>query len=61
MPVYGLPELLADISPELRRRMQGKACFNFTRVDERALRGARVPDRDGHRALPRTSSRPERR
>ncbi len=34
MPVYGLPALLADISPELRRRMQGKACFNFTRVDE---------------------------
>ena len=34
MPVYGLPELLDGISPELRRRMQGKACFNFTRVDE---------------------------
>ena len=34
MPVYGLPELLADISPELRRRMQGKACFNFTRIDD---------------------------
>lgn len=34
MPVYGLPELLADISPELKRRMQGKACFNFARVDE---------------------------
>jgi hypothetical protein len=34
MPVYGIPELLSGISPELRRRMQGKACFNFTRVDE---------------------------
>jgi hypothetical protein len=34
MPVYGLPALLADISPELRRRMQGKSCFNFTHVDE---------------------------
>jgi hypothetical protein len=34
MPVYALPELLADISPDLRRRMQGKACFNFTRIDE---------------------------
>lgn len=34
MPVYGLPELLVDISPALRRRMQGKACFNFTKVDE---------------------------
>jgi hypothetical protein len=34
MPVYGMPELLDGLSPELRRRMQGKACFNFTRVDE---------------------------
>ena len=34
MPVYSSPELMASMSPELRRRMQGKACFNFTRVDE---------------------------
>lgn len=34
MPVYGMPELLDGISPELRRRMQGKVCFNFTRVDD---------------------------
>ena len=34
MPVYGIPSLLDGISPELRRRMQGKACFNFTRIDE---------------------------
>lgn len=34
MPVYGLPAPLDWISPELRRRMQGKACFNFTTVDE---------------------------
>ena len=27
-------ELAASISPELRRRMQGKCCFNFTRIDE---------------------------
>jgi hypothetical protein len=37
MPVYGLPELLEGISPALRRRMQGKACFNFTKVDEALL------------------------
>jgi hypothetical protein len=35
MPVYGSPELAATISPELRKRMQGKSCFNFTTVDER--------------------------
>ena len=34
MPVYALPDLVANISPELRRRMQGKTCFNFTTVDE---------------------------
>ncbi|MFL5778422.1 MAG: hypothetical protein ACJ761_05725 [Chloroflexota bacterium] len=34
MPVYAFPELLVDVSPELRRRMQGKSCFNFSRIDE---------------------------
>jgi hypothetical protein len=34
MPVYGDPRMLDDMSPELRKRMQGKSCFNFTRVDE---------------------------
>ena len=34
MPVYAFPDLIADASPELRKRMQGKSCFNFTRVDE---------------------------
>jgi hypothetical protein len=34
MPVYTEPSLLDGASPELRRRMQGKSCFNFTRVDE---------------------------
>jgi len=33
MPVYKKPELLADTSDALRRRMQGKSCFNFTAVD----------------------------
>jgi hypothetical protein len=35
MGVYGDPALVAAMSPELRRRMQGKSCFNFTRIDER--------------------------
>jgi len=34
MPVYVKPELLTGISPELRARMQGKSCFNFTEVDK---------------------------
>jgi hypothetical protein len=34
MGVYGDRELLERISPELKRRMQGKSCFNFTKIDE---------------------------
>jgi len=33
MPVYVRPELLKTLSPRLMKRMQGKACFNFTTVD----------------------------
>ena len=32
MPIYVQPSLLDGISPELRRRMQGKSCFNFTTI-----------------------------
>lgn len=34
MPVYASPVLQAAISPDLKKRMQGKACFNFTEIDE---------------------------
>ena len=37
MPVYASPELAASVSPALARRKQGKACFNFTKVDEALL------------------------
>lgn len=30
MPLYWDPGLLKGISPELKKRMQGKSCFNFT-------------------------------
>ena len=33
MPVYMYPELLQDISPDLKKRMQGKSCFNFKKVE----------------------------
>lgn len=33
MPVYIFPDLLEGISPELKRRMQGKSCFNFRKVE----------------------------
>jgi hypothetical protein len=33
MPVYVFPDLMRDMSPELKKHMQGKSCFNFTRVE----------------------------
>ena len=37
MGVAGHPALLAGLSPELRKRMQGKACFNFKELDDGLL------------------------
>ena len=33
MPVYIFPELLKGLSPELKKHMQGKSCFNFKKVE----------------------------
>lgn len=33
MPVYVFPDLLDDLSPELKKRMQGKSCFNFSKSE----------------------------
>ena len=38
MPVYVFPDLLDDISLELRARMQGKSCFNFKRIEPKQLK-----------------------
>ncbi len=37
MPVYVFPELLEGISPELKKRVQGKSCFNFKAANPRLL------------------------
>jgi hypothetical protein len=34
MPVYVKPEILKGLSPELKNRMQGKSCFNFSEIDK---------------------------
>ena len=34
MPVYVATEMLMEISPALKQRMQGKSCFNFLTLDE---------------------------
>lgn len=36
--MYVFPELLDGISPELKKRMQGKSCFNFKAVDRELVR-----------------------
>jgi hypothetical protein len=33
MPIYMCPELQGQVSPALKKRMQGKACFNFRAPD----------------------------
>ncbi|HVK39106.1 MAG TPA: hypothetical protein VNA88_11270 [Candidatus Kapabacteria bacterium] len=56
MPVYVKPELLDGISPELRKRMQGKSCFNFKALDDEraaeleqlAAAGMEVYEREGY-------------
>jgi hypothetical protein len=41
MPLYYNPRLLAEVHPDLRPRMQGKACFNFQRPDAVLLKHLR--------------------
>jgi hypothetical protein len=38
MPIYMNPTLLASVTPELKKRMQGKACFNFNSVNAAQLK-----------------------
>lgn len=37
MPIYMNPALQKTISPELKKRMQGQACFNFKKEPEPAV------------------------
>jgi hypothetical protein len=50
MPIYVQPSLLDGISPELRRRMQGKSCFNLTKVDEALLAELEALTKKGYKA-----------
>ena len=36
-PVYMNPKLLEGITPELKKRMQGKSCFNFKVIEKYLL------------------------
>lgn len=41
MPVYACADLLENMSPELKKHMQGKSCFNFKTVDEKLFKELR--------------------
>ena len=48
MPVYVFPDLLDEITPGLRKRMQGKSCFNFTSVDPELISELETLTRAGY-------------
>jgi hypothetical protein len=37
MPLHALPSLLDGVPPDLAKRMQGKSCFNFKKVEPELL------------------------
>jgi len=47
MPVYMYPELLDGAPAQLKKRMQGKSCFNFKRLDEPLLQELEALTRQG--------------
>jgi hypothetical protein len=47
MSVYASPELLKTMSPELKKRMQGKSCFNFKAVDKKLFKELRTLTKAG--------------
>lgn len=51
MPVYVHPELLEGVSERLRKRMQGKSCFNFRSMDEEVLAELRELTTRGYAAF----------
>lgn len=38
MSLYTSPDAIKTISPDLKKRMQGKSCFNFKTVDEKLFK-----------------------
>jgi len=49
-PVYTHPELLEDISDNLKKRMQGKSCFNFKKdITEEQLNELKALTQKGYR------------
>jgi hypothetical protein len=51
MPIYCNPALTKSLSPELRKRMQGKSCFNFTSIDKNLFPELNALTREGAKSF----------
>jgi hypothetical protein len=51
MPMYAIEELRNAMSPELKKRMQGKSCFNFSMPDEKLFKELAKLTRIGFKAF----------
>lgn len=51
VPVYVRPALLENLSPTLKKRMQGKGCFNFTKLDEETTKELKNLTKKGFEAF----------
>ena len=47
MSVYASPDMLKNMSPDLKKRMQGKSCFNFKEVDKQLFAELKALTKDG--------------
>ena len=47
LPIYMAPALQKKISPALKKRMQGKACFNFTAIESQQIEELAALTRQG--------------
>src|SRR5262245_38961773 len=48
VPIYGCPDMAHGLSPELKARMQGKGCFNFSKVDNNLFKELRQLTKAGY-------------
>ena len=53
MAVYGNPALLDGVSDELKKRMQGKSCFNFKSITPAQLKELKTLTKRGFEAYKR--------
>ena len=53
MPVYGNSALLDDLPDALKKRMQGKACFNFKIVDSELFKALSKLTKTGYECFNR--------